>query len=924
MRRQCWTYTRSFPVYTRSFNVVNGRAYVVETSNLQAPVPAAANGPDTVLWVVQPVGSNNGNVLGINDDIVVVTNPASRVTFTATFTGAAVAVVSDFANERYGFMDLTVRENGVVIVSHLGQRFGGFSLFNETVRANDRLFVGIPPGGGFTGLLATSLFYFSQTNLNCPTSPCGTYQSGSWDSGTLAQIKAIATSTTATLVVGASPFSPTTAVDVRFFNSRLASGWGATINADPDCDGLSRQLEGISHPDPWLNVSTCDTATGPSPDCSIASIRKYSSAVSTPAWAASDTDNDGFRDDVELYGRRFVCSSNPSAPFYDVGGCVEAVFAACGSTPPSGPYVITNALSAVGARPREADVYVEVLGSVAAQLNPGQLQVLDHVYEAEGLECLHTTSNNSADCPGDLANHNSIDLHIDYNLAYAEDLKMPLQAGWWPMMSYFNASMAPSRRNAFTHRYIWHNWNPGGQTSSTPARLGVAVGNQLASDDYRPYVMAHELGHMLGVPGDTNSPQPNYVSLMNYTNGDAAPRKQAIGSPDIWPNDFGAACAGNPNCVDGNCVGGFCSVRCERASIHFSRATLPTLSEVAQSEAAQRAAIAAGIRCGPAVAGLSPSCGATNNCSVDYNRNGAIAASSNNFDGVGGSTNPAVADQGDWATMRNKMRGGLDRAVAFQRFQQRFLVYASDLESVPPRQLSAFPLAVTTQAGVVAAVGFGPYSNAFDFPATCGGACGAANSITIADNPAIDSISKTLTGKAPIGVRFDAFIKMDDFATGTGHQIAYSDSFQMYVLNADRKLRWRVNSFLSNTIASQALTANTWYWVAGVWNRSTGNQRLCVVPWVGGQWDYTLGRCDWGTFAATTETEMNGLVIGRDPSTAGWLFKGLIDQVFLWNFPGVGPPGTTSDGCMWIPDFDPVMNTDVTYFPGAPPNSCGQ
>lgn len=928
----------SYPVFSAQFTVVSGRVYVVETSDLQ--IQGGSSIADTVLWVLRPTGTASGTVIGTNDDIVTPTNRASRVTFTASYSGAAIAVVSDFASDRYGTMDLTVKENGATIASFDNYRFGGFSRYNQTVRADDRLFVGMPPGGTFSGLLGNSLHYFSQSNLNC-TSSCGTYQSGVWDVGTFSQMTSTSTSTTATLVVGAASLSPFTAsADVRFFHSRLGSAWPTATRSDPDCDGLSRELETVSNIDPKLDVGTCDTTTGPSPDCISTSVRKYSSIS---GWNPADTDNDGFRDDAELYGKRVRCQKSPVLPYNDTGLCQDATYASpaagCPALP-TGVYTVTNALSALGTRPREPNVFVEVVGSTLATLTAPQLESVRRIFEEEGLQCRHRTT--ATGCAADLANYNFIDVQIDQSPVFQEDLDgLMVQAGWWPMLSYFDANMAFSRKSVFTHRYVWHNWFGGGQFPV--GRIGISRGNQIdafpgntyASDSYPFWALAHEMGHGLGLDGDTSFPQPNYVSIMNYRTNTISPIKQnSVSAGDIWPDSWLAACSNDSQCPDAYCdlAIGRCEVKCMWESDHFSRGLNPTLSELSQAETNQLAAVAGPRRCLGGT-GAAPVCTTVpGQCTIDYNRNAIIAPSSNDFNEDTFFNNPAVADRDDWTEMRTDMRAGLNPSDVAQRFRQRFLAFGSDFDNKPPRQLSAFSLGVT--AGTNVTVGFGPtlFDGAYSFPATCGGAC-TTDSVTVGDAPAIDAISKTIDGVAPLGFRFDTFMRLSDFATGTGHQIIKSAAFQIYVTNSTQRLSFvvaRSPSTSGPALTSQMLSASTWYWVAATYNRSSGHQRLCIVPYGASDWNYTSGRCDWQTVTPTAEVDVAGLDIGRDSLSTSWRLKGMLDEVRLWNFPGVAEPftyvlGFPVDGCVWSPDFDPLLKVSLAnYFPSAPPNNCGE
>lgn len=916
----------SYPVLTFSFSVVSGRAYIVETGDLKNQ--AGANPPDTVLWILR----NSSNVVvGVNDDIVPATNKASRVSFTPAFSGTVQALVSDFANERYGTTDLTVRENGVTIGSLNDQRFGGFSLFNQTVRTGDRLFVGLTQNGNFLGPSpTTSVTVFSLSGLSC-TSNCGTYQRGTADVSTLEQIMTSSiSSTTATIVVGSGGAQQGWS-DLTYYHSRLGTSWSGTQYADPDCDGLTRELETL--------IGTCDTTTGPSADCQNTSRRKYSAAT---GFTPSDTDGDSLRDDTELYGIRMDCSQSPVTPFYSAGTCTDVTYSRpsgrspfCVPSPaPTGVYLITSPRSALGVNPRDLDMLIEVRSRSASPgeaLDANHLTMINYAFELEGLQCTQTTANTS--CPGGAADLDDFDyVNVSTSpIADAKyDTKMPyVPLNQWYIRSYLNRRFEPLRRVTGTFFHATMMPFNGGFTEGFPARYMFSSGDDVGgdADEVTAHNFIHEAGHLLGIQGDTSSPQPNYVSQMNYRTAEDFPAKMAPGQPDIWPNDWGTAC---PCTSGGVCdtATNTCRVSCERDEIRFSRGVNLSLSELVQSEANQRHLMAAQAMChrgfGSGANPFRAECtGAGNDCRISWDQDlDYLGAQNVDFDESGFATNGVVSDLDDWDTMRNNMKGGI---LVNEPPFTRLLVYMSDFESsASPLDYTAYDQ-ITFTSGVSLVPGVGTSGSALNFSGPCvGGGCTADN-VSVPDSAAIDTIGRTVSGVPPQGFRFDAYVRFTDFTTGAGHQIVDTSLFDIWVENSTRRASFSVyDGSLTTGIVSPStiLVANQWYWIVALWNRANGEQRLYIIPYFGA-WSIPAGTCSRRITAPSNEVNMSGLLLGTRPSAPStYALKGEIDQPHLWNY--VHEAGANGQ-CMWgmVPG-GPGTSNDINLIScGAGTSLCG-
>lgn len=881
------------PVIVLAAYLQNGLTYTIETADLQN-VPGESHNVDTVLKVLRP---STGAVIVSNDD-----NGGSRSSKVSVVGSGEVywIVVFAYLSATNGTTDVLVKQSGVTVHSWNDLEFGGFRLSSHEVKAGDRLFVGFPPGGLYSGILANRLLVFSSSALTC-ASGCGTFQNATWDAGTLSQLTSTATLPGAMVLVGAWGFDPdgypvaAEYVSTRFFHSRLGTGWGGT--PDPDSDGLSTQIEALASYDPVLNISTCESSIGPSPDCSSSSRRKFASVM---PFNPADTDSDGLRDDWELYGIRMDCASTPVAPYYDVGSCTDRTFPTTTAT----GLLVTNALSTIDSNPSFSDYFLELQGAVGASISGTDEDRIRYTYEVEGLECVGNTSTNPTICPTDLQDFNAIHVHFDSHEGevYAYPLAWPAPRDAWPLHAYALKNWPLSRRATGTHRLAFlrestldgRAWGTG-RFLITPGR-----NNPLATTDNIARTLVHEIGHTLGISGDATQPQPNYFSIMNYSVGPTIPKKAASGN--LWPSDWGSSCP----CTYGTCVGASCEVTCRSDQARMSRGLNPSLREDNQAELYQDLTVTTQQRCRfPADGYNAPvpaDCSIPGNCRIDWNVSGtfdAAGATNLSFDADKLNFSTNVPDINDWNTIRDQLRTGVNGTVP-----TTVTMFASDFDTTSATDFSGFDGATVVGTSVTTAPSISAaYGNALQFTA-----CSSCSQsfIDVNDSPQMDAMSKTIGGVSPQGFRFDVIAKFTGFSFGSGHSVVENGLFNIRVSNASRKATLNVKNGSSTVSVTNPVIigTNQWVYIVALWNRASHEERLYVIPMISGAFNFDVdGRCARTLLTPSGELDPGKLRFGLSITNPNqFQMTGLLDHPHLVNYFGGEDRKDLPGGnqCIWL------------------------
>jgi len=923
----------TYPVWAYSFTAQPGN-YAVSTSDLRN-IPGQSNIVDTVVWVLNV---NTGAVLAVDDD----DGPGaydSYVEFTVTSATTVRIVVAGYDAGRHGTCDIRIRKDGNTLYNWADQWFGGWALVKE-VRLYDRLFVGVPRWATNPTAVANRLFVFSSSQVNCDLN-CGSYFEGDSGVGMLSRVDS-GFYATARIVVGAA--LPASTVSTRLFQRRASAGWGSDPKLqDLDGDGLTNELESLAHPtDAELTINTCDSASGPSPDCSTGPYYFYARA----GFHASDTDNDGLKDGWEVFGVRKQCDQVAVAPYYDPGpnGCsVDATWIPCTGPCHSSP------LSALGTDPREFDSLIHMDSEDDGAggnhfLIAGERNWLGDVLSEEGLECFSNVSTDPADCPGDLAAHYRVQVALHDGQVFPNNENTDTNV--WVVNSHFNRNMPTYRKFTRTHRYILlQHQDGGGVTSGTNPRLAV-----VSEGGERAAALAHEHGHQLGLEHggfedhdgcEPRNDKPNYPSLMNYSYAWAQSRKnqQAGGQP--WPSEVGTACTQNGDCIETDFCGWHQGVRrCllsrdDWLDVRFSRGLLANLVEVQLTETPLSSLQTALVYAYNPIDNTIPvpvpqdpfsaccttpsfACAAAGNCKADWNRNGwtqtgTVCANLNWFQDERSATgcnpgtldddpdcssqNPAgdtFEDSNDWLSMYDLGKNSLSTDL----FVTDLRVYASNFDgpvgsNIDPTDYSGWQQSVQIYTRIVAESSVHAQfqqAGRFDGP-------GSGDMVVVAAHDSIRSLGEAFQGHGAFGFRADAFFLADDFQTGNGHQIFDSAMFQVDIVpqpgNTGKVRVWLHNGLgWTSRTSARTLWPNTWYWVVagydvpedpGQWN--LGKLWLYVIKWdtTGPGWGFANGTCDGWCVAKAAERAPETVTIGQFATDSNWAMKGLIDEPMIFN-----------------------------------------
>ncbi len=930
----------TYPVWAYSFLAVPGN-YAVSTSDLKN-IPGQSNVVDTV---VQILNVNTGAVIAVDDD----DGPGqydSYAAFTVTSTTTVRVVVAGWDTGRQGTCDIRIQRDGYTAYYWNDQWFGGWRMVMHEVRAPDRILVGVARWQTDPTLFANRLLVFSSSNLNCD-SGCGSFVEGTNEVSLLSRADVPFSSFAGHVLVGSA--LPTSAVSTRMFHHRSATGWGsATIYQDLDGDGLTNELESLSNPtDAQLTINTCDSATGPSPDCSGGAYDFSARA----GFHASDTDNDGLKDGWEVFGVRKQCDQTALAPYYDPGpnGCsVDATWVPCTGPCHSSP------LSALGTDPREFDSLIHMDSEDDGAggnhfLNVDERDWLEHVLSEEGLECFSNVSTDPADCPGELGAHYQVRVALHDGQVFPNNENTDTNV--WVVNSHYNRNMPTFRKFTRTHRYmLLQHQHGGGVTSGTNPRLTV-----VSEGGDRAAALAHEHGHQLGLEHggfeDHDGCEPrnnkaNYPSLMNYSYAWAQSRKNQQPGGQPWPDEVGAGCNFDDDCPQtGNCDDHNQGVRrcwLERdqwQDIRFSRGLLADLAEVQLTETPLSSLQAAAVYAYNPLDNTIPvpvpqdpfsaccttptfACTGLGNCKADWNRNGwtqtgTVCANLNWFqdersaagcnpgtlddDPDCSSQNPVgdtFQDSNDWLSIYDLGRNSLSTAL----FETDLRVYASNFDlghnsELDPTDYSGWVqtvqnFGVLTEPSLSCSNLQCDYQEAGAFEGP-----GTGDRVVISAHDSIRSLGQPFQGHGARGFRADAFFRADDFQTGSGHQIFDSAMFQVDIIpqpgNTGKARVWLHDGTIWRSLTSaRTLWPDAWYWVVAGYDVAEnpadwheGRLWLLVIRWdtVDEEWDFPNGTCDRACVAKVADRAPQAVTIGQYATDSSWAMKGLIDEPMIFN-----------------------------------------
>jgi len=842
-------------------------------------------------------------------------------------------VVAGFSAERQGTCDVTLKANGTPIHFWDNQTFGGWNKKSHRVEAGDHVFVGVPPDGADHTLFSNRLFVFDNHLPNCDSN-CGFYVEGTTLSGL--SFADIPFADYTWIQVGSA--LPDTAVSTRLFHSRLGSGWGSYPQyQDNDGDGLTWQLEELSgQSDPSLGVDTCDTTTGPSVDCSTSVGLRFGARA---GFAPPDTDNDGLLDHWEIFGVTKLWSQIPEAPFFDPGTYIgDGTWTGCGAT-----YCVSTALSALDTSPREFDalVHVDTVGDLTHDhyLDASQQSFVTYMFEQEGLECASNVSTDSDDCPGELDHHNRVMIRLAPGSVLHEDQNVG--GGVRVTAAPFNNHMPAYRKHTGTHRYAWLLHMGGGSSTWAPGRrfaIHEKNGLRYAND------FAHELGHLLGLwhggfeskdGCETRNDKVNYPSIMNYAYDYTMACKNRLEGGGAWPADYGKACASSGDCPEsGYCFPGTstCSIEVGDPCMRFSRGLLDDLDEAALPEdpiVELLAAAQPGYDPKGDGVGLNPysaccdtpyfDCPATSVCGIDWDGDADKEAApvcanlnwfNNEVDDPGcdpaefdddpdcTAQNPVgdvFQDNDDWTRMYDIGACGWD-----DNFYTEVRPYGSNFDddgsglAIDGTDYAGYDQAVTV-SGVASTASVNPsYQEAGLFSGP-----GSGDVVTVSASPSVQSMGMEMSGHGSLGWRADAFIRVDDFTSGAGHQLFDSNLFQVDIVNDQGgvfgTLRVWFNSGSGWSIgsSSRVIQQGAWYYVVAGYdgdpdpeNWQAGKLRIYVVSWdaQAGDWAYVNGECDEYCIPKTADVAPGSIKIGKYGSGTSWALKGALDEPILYNY----------------------------------------
>ncbi len=399
-----------------------GAVIYIQTSNL-LPLPAPYNtgAPDTVLTLMRCDSATcaSGTVVEIDDDDAdnddgQPTEPlASSITYVVPVGGVYQWMVRPYPGTfgaREGVCDIAVQLDNAPLDPVLAQVFGGRQ-FTAALKPGDAILVGKnnntnndgtePPGALPIGMPNardhhdTTLFLFETVAVDC-SSQCGRYQFSDdvFLGGQNVHLSSIVAETGpanwswARGVVGSYynfgpggvPYTINTRVLLNRYAQDNGGSWDCFAQIDNDGDGLTPDVEAA--------VGSCDSAGtlvsgvgvvgfscaayGNLVNAAVNAFAGNTACPTSPSgvdgpsqcWHSWDSDNDGVRDDWEVWAAIRDCEHTPVGPLRDVGVCVNRAPAAavpvfgCGNGQPFCLGQATSALS--NPHPAVFDIFTQV------------------------------------------------------------------------------------------------------------------------------------------------------------------------------------------------------------------------------------------------------------------------------------------------------------------------------------------------------------------------------------------------------------------------------------------------------------------------------------------------------------------------------------------------------------------------------------
>lgn len=864
----------TWPVPTFSLNVVSGRSYVIRVVNL-AVFPFYTNTPDTVMWLLN---KNSNTIMAINDDVYS-GNLASQISFVATNSYSGEVVLAGYSSTSQGVCDVEVWENGALVSTQGGLVFGGYSERYIPMVTGDEMYVGIPPNVGVVSYYSNKLLVFTNSVSTCSYgATCGSYVEGE-SVGGLSRVT-IPFSATGRVVVGSSLGIST--VPTRWLYSRLAT------HDDLDGDGLTSELESLDFSSDQtklpLTINTCDSATGPSNDCSGG--RMFSSrGGDRTVWSPADTDNDGLSDLWEVFGVRKGCERVPVEPMNNVGQCFDRTRGAQGAD----AFTVSFPLSQQMTDPRELDAFFYILPDSSdsggdTYLSADSWDVVRYPYEVEGLQCPSSKSTDPADCPGEIegSKYYHANLHIIRGSTVDRPLRHHVHSKYAYISDHFNKAFPDYLKytSIADMVYLTQPWCRG--FSHYSDRLSISAGNVPGrNQDDLGWRLAHEMGHSMDIAGETKDFS---VGLMSYKYWSSLAQKPNSGDT-LWPADFGSSCGSDADCLaSSECVGGQCDVRCSTSEPRISREAGLVFDETDLVEVPIDRNRAANYRCHQsgvnAICDVSPL--ASDQCGVDFDADGVFEASSVNCSFSGDATcQTSEITYNGWSDVYDATRLSIQSAPSYKE-EFRVLELTFD-ESTPFVDSSAWETSIAnTGVGTAStfanygtqAVFDGPWENFF-----------SPDVLTVPQNAITNTLDQTPTGEEFRGYRVDLMAQIDTFsdANSLGHELIKSNIFGIYVDNNTRRVYGWINdgTNIKTLESSIQLDIGTPYWIALRWQMD-GTQNLIVVPWDSGVWNYSAASCDRRLSPRLSGVSTGTIYIGHDSADWQWQTHGWIDQVRVY------------------------------------------
>ncbi len=722
--------TGVYKVYRTFIAAYANKTYVIQTSDLKQ-MSGQSNTPDTVIRVID---ENAGTLIAVNDDWAN-GSFASKVSFTVTEDKFVTILVHGYMGNNHGTCDITLKEDGQVLLSLNDQTFGGWQVLSKNVRQGDQIFVGkntnqtdIPYNPSTYS--DSTLYLFNNSSLNCSSGSCGLYTNNDDDIGTLSRIySAPWTATAASILVGA--YANDAVLNARLFHVRK-SGWGtpscpsSALYSDCDGDGLSREIESV--------LGTCDDSSGPSINCSSTNGRKFASYAS---FSPEDSDSDGASDFAEIYGLKKQCQRTPASPLWDAGICTDA------SLNPNCSYCQKLPLSTMdNPDPTVYDIFIHIastsdpLGLISGSAHDHTLSATSELYlkytlSQEPVECRDSNSLvSSGTCPLDAGSVYPTSIHFFRSAPASGEIlyqDYPLHGA----ATLHNKFFPSSRRYSGVFRFLssdhYYGVSFAGGYAATFQTAFELYLTEISDHYYSSAIAAHEIGHLLNTSSDGYI--PNRISIGNYFYQSPASmaRKGAFPSSfgmtclsddDCFPGVCGPICMFAFECEEGDCVAGRCTSGAKTCEvdcgappitnhywIRFSRGGEPELDETQILEPGHSERLATNWWCaeGRYRSGASLPLCQNGVCSIDFDNNSQTPSYPNQtyYHDFGNGLYSVLSDKDEWKQIFDKGKNVLKSSAVSPHV---FLAYGTSFSSSGPIDGTGFG---TIASGVFSVAGPG-------------------------------------------------------------------------------------------------------------------------------------------------------------------------------------------------------------------------